>query len=152
MSMIAALGWTVIITALLVLAGSCFALAWWLGRRTLARALDTAQLPPLDPDVIILPPRLPVFGPFPVEGRALTAIRWSEVRAHQDSMARDVAAQAAATAAEIRALTAEAEQRIPERWRHAPSPRGSGAPGSATPATRLDEGTRQPRPLPRRRR
>jgi hypothetical protein len=118
--MIAALGWTLIITALLTLAGSCFALAWWLGRRTLARALDTAQLPPLDPDVIILPPRLPVYGRFPVEGRALTAIRWSEMRAHQDQVERAIADQAADTAAEIRALTADAEQRIPARWRTPP--------------------------------
>ena len=145
-----ALGATLFIIAGLVLGGCCFALAWWIGRAALARALDPDRLPPLDPDVIILPPRLPVAGRFPVEGRALEAIKWSEMRAHQDSMARDVAAQAAATAAEIRALTAEAEQRLPERWRHALPPRGSGAPGSATPATRLDEGTRQPRPLPRR--
>ena len=150
MSAIAALGWTVIIVALLVLAGSCFAAAWWIGRRALAKALDPDELEPLDPTLIILPPSLPVFGLFPVEPHALEAIRWSEMRAHQDAAARDIAAQAARTAAEIRALTAEAEQRIPERWRHALPPRGSGAPGSATPATGLDEGTRQPRPLPRR--
>ena len=65
MSMIAALGWTVIITALLVLAGSCFAAAWWIGRRALAKALDPDELEPLDPTLIILPPSLPVRGTSP---------------------------------------------------------------------------------------
>jgi hypothetical protein len=119
------LGAILFIVAGLVLGGCCFALAWWIGRAALGRALDPDKLPPLDPDVIILPPRLPVAGRFPVEGRALEAIFWSELRAHQDRNERDIAAAAARTTAEIRALTAEAEQRIPARWRTEPPPRSS---------------------------
>lgn len=121
-----ALGATLFIIAAAVLGGCCFALAWWIGRRALADALDADKLPPVDPDVrLLLPPALPVAGLFPMDGHALEAIRWSELRAHQDRMAREVAEHAKATAAEIRALTAEAEQRIPARWRTEPPPRSS---------------------------
>lgn len=126
MSALPALGWTLIIVALLTLAGACFAAAWWVGRRALAVSLDAAKLPPVDPDCrLLLPPALPTAGLFPMDSQAMEAIRWSELRVQQDRMARDVADQTAATVAEIRALTAEAEQRIPARWRHQPPPRSS---------------------------
>lgn len=113
-----------LILACLLFSIACLVLAYRIARQ--ARQLDEldakAEQPP--PAGKVLPVPLPSAGRFPVD-TYLAAVTWSELRAQQDATARDIAAATAATTAEIRALTAEAEQRIPARWRHQPPPRSS---------------------------